>query len=378
MRRALLKGMMEMVVGRLLIGALLMQAMACDSAIIIPRMRGDMGVADATTDTAAVDTGTVDPLLCLSGQLPPRPAMEDGDDGMEHVFVFVDWELFPETSNFGYNLDQRCTSGTETASCTSDSVISDEERGVDNAFAARVVPGARDYFMMLMMDPQADLWALQRKGVVNLLVRVRGWNGTSEDHTVEVDFMQTVCGHASSDSDCDPETDPATPLAFDGSDTFYVSQDSLAMSDPMQARVVQSAAYVTGGLLVAPVPDEAALRFPVDAGYVDVGLQDAQLTVPLPVSGRGITPGGATLSGRWSIADLQEIVAYFALCPASGDLRLNLVNSVINAAADIRDEPTDDNMNLPCNAVSGAIHMTGYAATYGGAKPQIRLPQGCP
>jgi hypothetical protein len=377
MRGAVLEMMTAML--RLLCGALVLApALACDSAIIIPRMRGDSGDTDAMPDTGMMDSGMIDPLRCLMGQLPPRPPTADGDDGVEYTFVFVQWELFPPSPDFGFNLDERCTTSAATASCTSDGLVTDESLGVDNAFASRISSQARSYFTTIGEDPQGDLWNLQNKGIMDLLIRVRGWNGLDDDRMVEVDFMQTVCGHLSSEPDCTPGMDRPTGLTFDGSDTFYVSTASISTTDPDAARVVQTAAYVVNGTLVAPIPDESSLRFPVEDGYIDVGLQDAQLTAPLPDPGRGFTIESAMISGRWSLANFEETLAYFALCPADGDPRTTLITSAIQGALDIRDEPSDDNMELPCNAISAAIRMTGYRGTYGGAKDQVRLPRGCP
>jgi len=299
----------------------------------------------------------------------------DGDDGMERVFVFVEWELFPPSPNFGFNLDAVDTRDTGSASCNSDTLVLDQDNGVDNAYASQIAGTAQTFFDMFGGDPQADLWALQNKGIMDLLIRVRGWNGGEDDRAVEVDLMQTVCGHLETEMDCMPGMDRMAGLTFDGTDTFYVSDASIDTVDPTQARVVQTAAYVSGGLLVVPIPDESALRFPVDAGFVDIGLQDAHLTAPL-MGDAGFTIENAMLSGRWSRANFRETIALFAACP--NDIIFGAIDSAIAGALDVMDEPTQDNMALDCNAISAAIRMTGYPGLYGGNKTQVRLPEGCP
>jgi hypothetical protein len=361
-----------------LVLSLLAPLLACDSAQIIPRMRIDGAPGDAAQDAPA-DTTPIDPLVCREGQLPTRPSA-DGDDGMERTFVFVDWQLFPPSPDFGFNLDLRCTTNEETASCTSATIVTDETGGIDNAFASRIAAAARTYFDSIGENPEEDLHALQSKGIMDLLIRIRGWNGEDEDRSVEVDLMQTVCGHLSSETDCTPGMDRPTGLTFDGTEVFYVSRESIDPFDTteMTARVVQPAAYVTGRVLVVPIPGESVLRFPVDEGYIDVGLQDAQLTAPLPPDDVGFTINNAMISGRWGLADVRQSISYFAICPSSTDPRRALIESAINGALDVMDDPAQDNMGLACNAISAAFRMTGYRGTYGGAKNQVRLPQGCP
>lgn len=374
------------------IAALLALSTGCEYASIrygdaASPPEGDSSTSDSsrpdgstTADSGSADSGADASVQCVGTELPARPVVGmDGDDGEEHIFVFTDWIIFPTAVDQGFNLDDRSTSSRETASCigAGDTIASDEACGVDNAYRSGVARVVGPYFDSTGQTPQDDLHALQRRGVVNMLIRIRGWSGGRNDRSIQVDIMQTACGHLAGETGCDPTGLTGSPLAFDGTDTFFVSQESVVASDDTLSRVVQDNAYVADGVLVARIPDETSLSFPVEGGRLNVGLSGAHLTGILPAVLDGSSAFDARLSGRWSTATLNEAIFFFALCPPAEDHRAATVKSIIDGAADIMADPSQDNMGLDCNAISASITMRGFSGLYGGWTDQVLDPIDC-
>ena len=304
---------------------------------------------DAGDDAApvALDAGAADAGTPATRRPPPRPDVDDGPPAPELVLLLneVRWDQGEDWERIGFDLDGLVTvPGEHDVECLAAAAgepPSDGDFGTDNALGQQIVP------LLLISTPDAETAARtsQAEGIGALLVRVRDWNG-GDDPSVTADVLSTG-GRATSG--------------------IVVSESALIAGDPERPLVRDDAAYVTGGLLVARLPDRAPLPIAFGASTVTVRLTDAMLVVELG-------GGTATLAGRWSLADLIDVAPQLGMC---GDDERALFR-LLDLAADIRTIPGTGGEGVVCDAVSAGIELRVEPAGIAGVGPAPEHPPLCP
>jgi len=204
----------------------------------------DGAAVDAPITSDAGDAGSG----CAHLLPPPRPSADDPSDGGDVEFVavinLVNFGL--DGGIHGFDLDRTCTCpGPET--CVPSATAKphcDGEGGTDNSGGALVANFAQ---LSPQFDPSGANNTLQ-EGRGGLVIRVSGYNGTNNDTSVIVDIFISNGTVPLDDAGNNP-----LPL-HDGTDQWGVDPGSLVGTPPPYVAAHEdSAAYVTGGVLVGTV-----------------------------------------------------------------------------------------------------------------------------
>jgi len=256
----------------------------------------DAGDADATTD---VDTGPA----CGHATVPPQP--DGGTNGGTIEFTVAVRTIDLGDVAFGekatppaLDIDGLCTClgekpGCVHASTATESDYCDYDLGRDNAAAQTFYSlsnglGMAQFSSALFSQRAND-------GKWSLLMRVSNYNGEPDD--AQVTFSMYVAG--------DLQTIKGTAPAWNGSDAWPVSSQSVKGSDVNAPVVIDNNAYVTGHVLVASAPSmQIDLLRPTDAIFrikLIAGIIKANI-----VLGDGGAPRltQGLLAARWKADDL--------------------------------------------------------------------------
>jgi hypothetical protein len=191
------------------------------------------------------------------------------------------------------------------------------------------------------------------------MVRIEDWNGLANDERVMVTFAvgADVAGRGLPDwTTGDVTVEPA--------DGFF-NAGGMPLARDLTA-------YVADGKLVAVIPESLPFDFAAEGRRLSIALRDARLVI-------GLTPEGPTdftVYGRWSVAEATAAVELLAPCPADAAIRTAAVN-LLNRAADLRSDRTEDGTGLACNAISLALRFTEAHPIRWGAPVPIDLDPMC-
>ncbi len=323
---------------------------------------------DAGLD-AAFDAGEADGgRICELRHPPARAAGMDGD-GAELVYALRDVTIAqadPIWNDLGFDLDQTCSDTMESVTCTPQGGATpqlDGVGGVDNS-------GGRELLGTLTLgDPTLEMRAreVQAAGTNVIVLRVSGWDGSDDDPRVTASIAQGVYAFPSGGMRGDP-------LAWDGTDTFVVSEEDYLDGDPDRPLIVDDAAYVAGRRLVMNLPEGRPIYLPWEGNPLILRLTDAFLIADLSADGATVTD--ARLVGRWALLDLSSTLTQLGVCPGTS-IRL-AIDILVARVADIRSDPGTDGLALDCDAVSFAIGFQGTRGRFGGttAAPPLLDPCG--
>ena len=376
-----------------LIGALVPLAMlGCTRAEIVDiddgggRMdagRDDAGdVRDAGTDAgtgcvyAPVDT-TGMPAGCVVRRPPPRPTCDaPPPSGAELIFAVRAVSLTPASTE-GLDLDGWCTaSSVSESSCVPTGSLSpDAVEGIDNSFGTGFAATLRAVYMSGFGTNFDDaVTASNEQGFGNLTLRLRDWNGEPDDQNVALTFATSVCGGAAGA----PASCPASPTGVSldwtrDDNVFFPIEEQFTGGDPEMPRIFDLSAYVSGGTLVARLPDAAALALATANGSFTVTLRDTYVIADLDPDGGGISFG--IIAGKWPGVDAIQAGFAFGACPGTpgGDFYGGAVSNALDIVAD-----GPGGAGVPCDAISLAISFTATRATWGPMVPGRPPSDLCP
>jgi hypothetical protein len=205
------------------------------------------------------------------------------------------------------------------------------------------------------------------------ILRIRNWNGTPDDPQIQVAIMQSVFGTSAEAPGGGPPavtiTSPTeftladgspVPLpAWDGEDYLWMREDAFLGGDPDQPFIVDDAAYVVGGQIVARLPDQVDIVFPTDDVGVLVRLTEAVATGILSADGSEIYP--VIVAGRWRVVDLLSTAENIGICRS--DSRYELLATQLDRIADVRSmPPRPGDPPSPCDAISIGVRFRGTRA----------------
>jgi hypothetical protein len=359
----------------LLRAALIVALAGCVEAQLVGEQDG------GPADMRPTDQGPVDAAgMCLSGPAPPdgiaaggtcvlaRPpsapiGCEDTGD-MDPIEVALKDPVFGDRMK-GYDLDGYCSGaeGTPTG-CTpnEDFDAPDPMGGIDNVFGVALWEG------ILIIDSSIGdrAEAALEEGKLNIMLRIEGWNGEARDPRVQVTLAASAA------------TMPSPPT-WDGADVFQPAESFFQEGDPTRPIAFDDNGYVADGTLVAELPDRIPLGFDTGDRRLDLKLSEPTITMTL------LGPSAfsdAILTGRWSQSEARAAAPLLGLCADSTDpvimAQRNAYMSAIDRFADIREESTDTNPALPCDALSFSIGLTAYDVVWGAPTTLEETPPLCP
>ncbi|MCA9537021.1 MAG: hypothetical protein KC593_25235 [Myxococcales bacterium] len=296
--------------------------------------------------------------------------------------------------SIGYNLDGQCTTTTETASeCRPASegapLQVDGNGGIDNTFG-------NSFFPVLALGAagiDSELTDAQQRGVGALMLIIDDWNGGRDDSRVTVTVTQSVLGTPGMNGGGAPAIDvvgseaflssdgvtPAPSPRWDGNDYFWGRSDTFIANDVNTPNVRVTTAYVTGGVLVARLPDRTPLRL---LGS-NLGLE---MTLTDPIATGNIydlfiapqaTPPQFIVGGRWGYNDILAQGPNVGVCIGTPLFRTlqTILGNMVDA---LQDPPSVADPSVPCDALSTAIRFDGYSGHFGGVATGQDIPSPCP
>jgi len=177
------------------------------------------------------------------------------------------------------------------------------------------------------------------------------------------------------------------PPSADGGTSWNVTPESVLNGSPGQwVSIYQDLhAYVNDDVLVSHLAAFPLLVLP------DTGGNDNPITFDLRdvVVAASIVPSGGTWSlqngqvgARWATSD--ALYSFHTLSDTSGDslcgndLTYQLVSGGICSQADIASSPANDDMGLPCDALSIGLGFTASPAQLGDELDPLIVPSTCP
>jgi hypothetical protein len=319
------------------------------------------GAAAAKVFLSCANRQGLDRDECLPGELPARPGT--GGEGpvvelaVQHFAIAAEFPDGGDPIVRGLDLDHACSreDGTPT-SCQKRSTAmphKDDNRSGDNAIG-----------WLNALDPVQTrtllVYGTDTDPKITLLLRLRDYNGTADDDSVEGEIFTT--------GGVEPLTDGGPLASPSGSptDRYTVScEDLVACAQPITTTTTDRAAYVAGDVLVLPAIRDLKIAVPVSvvgrpAVPVLITLHDAIVVAPLVHDPRGLRIQGGLLGGRWTTADVVGSLVCVGL-----PIPIGLAQSQICPFADIASYATLDGTGHVCDALSSAWTFDAYQATIG-------------
>jgi opacity protein-like surface antigen len=287
------------------------------------------GGSGAASGGSAQNGGNGGAGLCGSVRppAPPSDATPGGTIGFVAAVRSVDFDEqldMEEGPTVGYDLDKECTCSGGEPTCAPPGnapVDCDGPGGRDNAVS-------RLFSQLTLFESQAFSSSYQSQradeGAWSLLIRVIGYNGEPDDNDLQVAI------YPSPGLDADPCLNQVP--AWDGSDVWPV--DAIALEPPMgqggaggmggaggggpscesapgydldKPLYLSEVAYVSGGVLVAALPD-ASLVLSSSSSNTALDLVGGFLTATLESAPGGYALRNGVLGGRWRLADFFGVV----------------------------------------------------------------------
>ncbi len=342
-------------------------ALSCgiyDTSLLLPRPTP----IDASTD-GDVDAGDG----CLRARWPSRPAADDPDAGADTPVIVdalraLDFGVSDAgvSQTAGFDLDGVCTCPLPDfpQSCRTLPGVKprcDLADGRDNT-ASVLIDTFRHFSNAFSQDATN---ASLEGGEFGILIRIRNYNGTANDVSVEVAVFSSSGNDGAQDGGV-----PKRPQ-HDGRDRWTVDPASLvAGSAPPYLPVsVDANAYVSQGRFVATVDFPVSLG--VATGSSIVELKGSVVVGSLVPDGQSFRIENGVLAGRWPT---QRLLTSFEVLPDPVDPTRFLcgdspgyaaVKELICSGQDIVGDLKQDNTNAPCDSISMALGFTATPALLG-------------
>lgn len=255
----------------------------------------------------------------------------------------------------GYDLDDTCTCpGARSCMPTSGAGVCDYPNGVDNAAGTYLLS------LLTLLGDANSITARLHTGSDGLLLRVSGYNGQPDDADVEVGLFTSFGLEGAVDAGAD-----AARPKFDGTDRWTVDVRSLLGGVPYLPTIVDTRAYVRGGVLVASI--SGALRI----GVYPLPMLSGVLTARITKAGDSYALVDGIVSGRLGATKLltgfenvpDPLVPGGFLC-GTDRLYLNLRDSICSTL-DVSSDRTQDGKDAPCDAASFAVRFTSVPSVLG-------------
>ena len=325
-----------------------------------------------------------------------RPAVDAASASMtdKEIYLGLRSVHLQAAEAFGLDLDATCTNA---ANCPRDNKVSC--RAQDSAQADG--PGCRDNAFAELMRKvsqnaeltgqyglsestiNCELW----RGGYNVLAKISGYNGSSEDGSVRVDWYTSNGLEALPEWQC-PERYFARNHAAWASDAGW-SIDTRELAAPASERgrlppsiTSDPEAFVREGMLVSRMPDGALLRFAGDGKPLrglSLSVRGAWWIGRLePAAGGQWSLRDGLIAGRVAVDELMRSVRQLGVCEQSaGGAQYLLLGQDIMARADVL-ASGESKPERACDALSFGIAFEAVQVTPGSAaRPLPALRECC-
>ena len=276
-----------------------------------------------------------------------------------YEFSEVDDPARPFTK--GLDLDRTCTcpGARSCKPANGSTAVCDFANGVDNA--------AGDYFLSLLsvLGKTATITAKIQAGDYGLLLRIRNYNDLPDDDDVEVAVFNSFGLDRSPPSGSDAGLPQNATPKFDGTDRWTVDAKSLLGGTAYLPTIVDTRAYVRGGMVVASVSN--AIRI----GPYTVPIVGGVLIAKLVKSGDSYAITEGTVSGR---SNARELLTALESVPnpldktkylCGDDAVYKNLRDRFCKGLDLVTDETLDGRDAPCDAASFSIRFTSSPASLG-------------
>lgn len=273
----------------------------------------------------------------------------------------------------GFNLDRKCSVDVSTSSCRTKLLESTFEThakdknavGLDNAGFSLIEYISR-FSDVLSAKGINDGIA---EGLYGGVFRLDQWNGQPDDDSVTIELFPALGFQKNGDGGLKP--------SFNENDRWYLD-NRYQVGGVLEASSIKSdRAYVTANHVVGRFKEVIVpVSLADDPKLFDVRITDAVIaaTIGKDVNGKPAIVEGV-VAGRWRSADFLSQVRTIYIEDANGLTKTTLCdkvagatviyNSVKNVICDGRDIRGDsqDNKDLPCDAISVAARLETYSVT---------------
>lgn len=310
---------------------------------------------------------------CVIARWPARPQIDDVPGGgtieLVNAVRTVDYGIGRDAGiprDFGFDLDGVCTCpGVE--SCRT---LPNAERhcDLDQGRDTEVSKLLETFSTVSPAFSQSGINESLSAGYYGLLVRVRRYNGTANDPSVEVAVFNS--------SGSQREADGGAPIRprWDGTDTWTVDPASAkgAVGPPYEPVYVDVNAYVAGWSLVATIDFPLTLGTIAGQSTVTVDLKGSVVSGVIVPDGQTFRIDHGVFAGRWPTARLLPSLAVLPdpfdpshyLC---GDASASYdgIKALVCDGQDIVSDVRQDMTGAPCDAVSLSVAFTAGVARLG-------------
>ena len=326
------------------------------------------------------DPALLDGQACELRSIPAAPA-EPGGDGEEVAFALRNVVLDQNDgrwSTIGYDLDGLCSLDVEAQrECNVPDGQAlpelDGPGGVDNVFGRQVAN------VLFLVHPEFQGRTRDRmtRGDGALLLRLRGWDGRDEDATVVAELSHTVVGTPTLQDGGVPDLPDAGGLPeprWEGRDAFWSRDDDYLLEDPDQPSILDDHAHVVQRQLVMSLPERSTLAFDDGERSVAIRMTDGKLIARISGDGTAVDP--VTIVGRWAVDELLDAVQATGLCIDTREYEVAV--NLLDRVADVRSDASTAGRDLPCDAISVGLALTGTRARWAGLTPGASRSHACP
>jgi hypothetical protein len=324
--------------------------------------------------------------------LDDRPTTDSSDEELDPFFsAFMtirlgsrnaDGELDNQAwQDLGFDLDGLCSGGpscikggTKERAC--ESLLGDANE--DGRHCRDNQIGLLDYNLDTIeitsgkyMGTDRDVNCAICQGAYNVLMRVSGYNGGSNDSSVRVDLYPSPGLETPKDVDCD--SDPwDTSSCWERGDPWMIDAahvEGAEPGDPLgNGKLYDPSAYVRDHWLVMRLPENAPFGLvsnDEDAPkVVRIVLNEGYLVARLEQSDDGWTSREGLVAGRTKLTDLVAEFERIGLCEATDPAAFALIQNFVRSAADVLSTGANA-ADTPCDALSVGIGIDSIAATAG-------------
>jgi hypothetical protein len=279
--------------------------------------------ADAS-DERASGTDASDATTCKLAVPPEKTLMTETGGAVDLVFVMRKIDLgdvrgtdgVPGYVKLGYDLDGRCTSGGDPATCVNPlppGPDQDGHEGVDDALGHMISDIKPRFGQEIITSALVNDEVARDALAPTSILHIKGYTGLQDDNHVDVDWLFPVLPNASDGGDAATDAAPSPP-AWDGKDVWpvqpptFVEPPSPDGTSPGGAVIARASTdgYVSHYRLVARFPDGITYRF----WHFNVSFYGAVITAD-------IVPNAATnqfelrngiVAGRAPIRDVTALI----------------------------------------------------------------------
>jgi hypothetical protein len=329
----------------------------------------------ASTAAGGGDAGP-DVDTCMHAVPPPAPATSMPGDVGPIVVALRTVDLGEvDDAIIGFDLDGLCTcEGTPMGppDCLGSVLACDHPHGVDDA--------AQALFSLILSAlgsvSSVSFSAAANDGQWSSLAQITGYNGLADDDQVTLDSYGSV-GFVGLGADGGPPVP-----AWDGSDVWYISSESVKNGNPNTPLFQDTHAYVANHMLVTHLAN-VVFRFPTGSSNLLFQLSNVVMagTLAQDADAGGWSLTGGTLAGMWTYSDVFALISSYRdaggspICTGSTEFLFG--KSQICAAGDILTSGPPDTSTM-CDAISFGMSFSSYAAQLGPVLAPAPTTPGCP